>query len=343
MFKLLIDTCVWIDLAKDYKQQQQLTALEELIQQGRVSLILPRTVVDEFARNKARTVEESRHSLSAALKRVKDVVNKLGDAKQRTRVIEVLNNVDHRLPTLGESVVEAIGRIERLFKTTTVIDTSDAIKLRASERAIDKRAPFHRQKNSIGDAILIETYAAAVADKNAANVRFAFVTHNINDFSATGVNNALPHPDIAACFSKIKSLYFTTLGETLRRVEPELLADMMIEQEYADEPRRLREILDAMDLLFHQVWYNRHQNARYDIERGKTKIVEKELFPVKDHRKRPIQRDVWESALKAAARVEKKYGLENLGPWDDFEWGMINGKLSALRWVLGDEWDMLDT
>lgn len=91
------------------------------------------------------------------------------------------------------------------------------------------------------------------------------------------------------------------------------------------------------------VWYNRNQVAREKIERGENRIVEKETFPVNDHARRPIQRDIWEGALKAAARVEKKYGLDNLGPWDDFEWGMINGKLSALRWVLGDEWDMLDT
>jgi hypothetical protein len=28
---------------------------------------------------------------------------------------------------------------------------------------------------------------------------------------------------------------------------------------------------------------------------------------------------------------------------DAFEWGMINGKLSALRWVLGEDWDELYT
>ncbi|MNR32650.1 hypothetical protein D3C85_1502550 [compost metagenome] len=29
--------------------------------------------------------------------------------------------------------------------------------------------------------------------------------------------------------------------------------------------------------------------------------------------------------------------------WSHFEWGTINGKLSAIRWMLGDEWDNLDT
>jgi hypothetical protein len=29
------------------------------------------------------------------------------------------------------------------------------------------------------------------------------------------------------------------------------------------------------------------------------------------------------------ARVEQTYGVENLGPYDKFEWGMLNGKLSA--------------
>jgi len=50
--------------------------------------------------------------------------------------------------------------------------------------------------------------------------------------------------------------------------------------------------------------------------------------------------------LAGMKRVEAKYGgraaLRRYYK-NDFEWGMINGKLSALRWVLGDEWDMLDT
>jgi len=72
-------------------------------------------------------------------------------------------------------------------------------------------------------------------------------------------------------------------------------------------------------------------------------VVEKDDYPAGKYDPQLIRRDIWERAIKAARRLEKNYGVDNLGPWDDFEWGMLSGKLSALRWVLGDEWDMLDT
>jgi len=69
----------------------------------------------------------------------------------------------------------------------------------------------------------------------------------------------------------------------------------------------------------------------------------------KDHKSgapETVQRDVWAGARRSARRVQKRRGTENLVLWDDFEWGRLNGKLSALGslgWVLGDDWDMLDT
>jgi hypothetical protein len=55
--------------------------------------------------------------------------------------------------------------------------------------------------------------------------------------------------------------------------------------------------------------------------------------------------EIWKGALRAAEKVRARYDVEGgeLGPFDEFEWGMICGKLSALRWVLGSDWDDLDT
>jgi hypothetical protein len=343
MFKILIDTCVWLDLAKDHHQSVLLSALEDLTRHGELTLIVPRTVVEEFNRNKARVVEESSRNLSSTLKRAREVVDKFGDPRRKRAVLTQLSDMDHRLLSLGEAAAESVGRIERLFRATDVIELSDGVKLRAAQRGIDRRAPFHRQRNGIDDALLIEIYADLVGVKSARGRRFAFVTHNTKDFSHVGVDNRRPHPDITDLFSPRRSLYFTTLGGALRRVQPARLADLTIEQPWVEEPRRLSEIVEAVDELVTKVWYNRHQVLREKIEAGQIEIVEKETFPVRDHTRRPVQRDVWEGALKAAAKVEGRFGLENLGPWDDFEWGMVNGKLSALRWVLGDDWDMLDT
>lgn len=100
------------------------------------------------------------------------------------------------------------------------------------------------------------------------------------------------------------------------------------EEEFIQEMRSEDEIQIAIEEFFNRVWYNRKFNLFYNIEKG----IESEPSPK--------QMGV---ILKEMEKVEKEYGKDNLGPYSDFEWGMINGKLSALRWVLGDDWDFLDT
>ncbi len=344
MFMMLIDTCVWLDLAKDPKQRPVLDVVEEMVRLGLLTVIVPRVVLDEFHRNRKRIEKDSAKNLSAHFRLVRDAVEAISGDKRKTKlVLSHLDDVNHKMPIVGGAAAATLDRIDNLLAASLIIETSDTVKLRAAQRALEKRAPFHRDKNAMADAILIETYDECVLRRAGARVRFAFVTHNKSEFSAPDGNHKMPHPDFAKTFSRIKSLYFINLAEALRRVEPSLVTDIMLEQSWTLDPRSLAEMLDAQDFLFHQVWYNRHLNLRSDVEEGRTTIVDKEVYPKSPGAPETVQRDIWKGALKAAKRVERRYGVDKLLPSDDFEWGMINGKLSALRWVLGDEWDMLDS
>jgi hypothetical protein len=87
------------------------------------------------------------------------------------------------------------------------------------------------------------------------------------------------------------------------------------------------EINAAINEIDDRIWYDRHKVLRekVQVDEGSAEV------------------EIRKKADKAARRIEAKYGKSNLGPYSDFEWGITNGKLSALRWVLGDQWDLLDT
>lgn len=79
------------------------------------------------------------------------------------------------------------------------------------------------------------------------------------------------------------------------------------------------DILSMLEECWDKVWWNRHMYHQHDKGRedcaGTGKL-----------------------GCEGAARIEAKYGRENLG-WDDIEWGILQGKLSALAWVMGSEWE----
>ncbi|UIF91826.1 DUF4935 domain-containing protein [Cupriavidus necator] len=319
-----------------------MSALEDLVQNGEIELIVPQQVLDEFDRNKARIIEEARRGLQSHFRLVRQAVNQFGEDGRKGELLAGLNEVDHQIGVDGDAVGGSIERIDRLLRRAPALATSDAVKQRVTERALAKQAPYHRAKNSVGDAILVEMYVDVVAGAGEATP-CAFITHNTKDFSDANGDFRKAHADLRHLFDAPKSSYWISMVEFLKDHSPDLLGEHDFEFNYSQEARRLPEILEAQHLLLQQVWYNRHWNLRHEIETGKVKVVPEGNYSRSPYRQDQILDNIWAGALASAKRTEDEVGIENLGPWDDFEWGMINGKLSALRWILGDEWDMLDT
>lgn len=93
---------------------------------------------------------------------------------------------------------------------------------------------------------------------------------------------------------------------------------------FAEGMRSITDIVTAEKEMFDKVWY-----GRSDKDPAAT---HPQLGPA-----------TVERILAAHKRIEDNYGYDEVQPGDPFKWGMLSGKLSTLRWILGDEWDNLDS
>jgi hypothetical protein len=338
MLHLLVDTSTWLDLAKRRDGIRLLAGVFAVTldfedpQIPRLDLLVPQIVVDEFERNRPRVEASMTSDVSQRFKLIRRDLAAYG-SEGDSQALEMLDQLAHQVPLIGAMTSRNFNQIrEILLHASSRLTPSTDEHERVVQRALSKTAPFHRNRNSVADALLIEMYATAVA---AAGVddRFGFVTSNSDDFSAIGGDSRQPHNDLADLFAPENSTFY--LG--VEGLEKALISEFGDSLEHiigeeawtpTEEPRRLDEILAAERELFDRIWYDRSMRH------------EEELLDAGDD---DGVKDLRRVAGPGRARVVATYGLNDVGPYDKFEWGMLNGKLSALRWILGSEWDFLDT
>jgi hypothetical protein len=104
---------------------------------------------------------------------------------------------------------------------------------------------------------------------------------------------------------------------------------MVLQRKYnlTDAPiRSVRQILKAEEELGTRLWYGRKMPAEF-------------------YRSRGTPEDIIKGMLKAKRETEKRFGKKFLmqDVQDQWHWGFLGGKVSAIRWVLGSDWDILDS
>lgn len=327
---LFVDTSTWLDLAKRRDGQRLIRPLQTFVEDSHVELLVPQVVVDEFERNRTNVEKMMTTSLTERFKAIRQELAAYADMDYRNEELRLFDKWAHQVTLSGALTTRNFEDIRALLASARRIEPSTDDRERVVSRALAKSAPFHRQRNSVADALLIEMYSAALVGAGPGDT-YAFVTSNSLDFSSTQGDQRQPHADFADTFAADYSSYWLGvdgLEQCLRDEFDDYLDELIAEMWIPDDPRGLDEILAAEKEMFDKVWYER--SVRHDRDL----LAEGKLDELKEHER---------VARKGRERVEATYAGDDLGPHSAFNLGMLNGKLSALRWVLGEEWDFLDT
>lgn len=327
MLHLLVDTSVWLDLARRRDGQKLIHAIGQVVLDGDVELLVPALILDEFERNRERVEESMSKSVAERFRLLKKDVDDFGTEGHK----DLLDSLAHEIPLIGAMTTRNFRDIAKLLGEGRRLEPTEAEHARVVQRGLDKRAPFRRPKNSVADALLIELYSTATAGLVEGDERYAFITSNYDDFSVPKGNRQQPHPDIADLFPHTSSRYFYQvdgLDAALAEYLGEEFKELLGMSDFQEEPRTLAEIIEAEQEFFDRVWYDRSLNYTHRYETGQRD-----------------ERDTEES-YRVSIDAQERFTTRrsDLKPAEsDYELGMWNGKLSTLRWVLGSEWDFLDT
>lgn len=155
-----------------------------------VELLVPPLLVDEFSRNRERIEQSMTTSVADRFKLLQKDLETLS-AEWHRPGFEAINALAYEIPLIGAMATRNFRDILELLGEGRALTATDAEQVRVVDRGLAKKAPFHRNKNSVADAMLIELYATATHEPGE-DEHYCFVTSNWEDFSVQKGDRRLP-------------------------------------------------------------------------------------------------------------------------------------------------------
>ena len=203
MIYLLIDSCSWDDLMKE--PESSLEFLENLCNSDSIKMVTTTDVLREWKQGKDIVKNRTFDSLKNKY-RVANEINK----KELLGFKYDLENIDNP----SEKILE---RFEILMKSGLILEPTEKLKAYCTDRAILRKAPFHRNQISMSDALII--YCFLEYFKARPDVKLWFVSKNFKDFSKSKKEEFEIHPDIIEDYPDLDFNYYWQINKAIHELK----------------------------------------------------------------------------------------------------------------------------
>ncbi|MEH7454004.1 PIN domain-containing protein [Gottfriedia acidiceleris] len=191
---ICLDTCTWINVVEK-GNLKVLVDLWDLNYQQDAKLLVPEQVRIEWDRNKNSAINEKE------MNKLKDIINKtksfneilVEEGEKKEELNKLIRNIESEyLVEVEEINNNYINFADEIMDIGRKISTTEQVKLKSVDLALEKLPPFHSGKNSIGDAIIFNSLIEYLENFN--NPVLYFITDNKTDFSESKEKPQNLHP-----------------------------------------------------------------------------------------------------------------------------------------------------
>ncbi len=230
MHYLILDTCVWVNLA--VSEFSLVAKLARFIEEKKVTLVIPELVRTEWEGCKNTILSQITDELVKGYRSYNNFISFLHQNNY--------TDFDESILSFNPSSIGAELSNSRILAIEQILDSDVAIQVPVSgwsknmaiEHALKKKAPF-RSRNSMADALIFFSAVEWVDTKKPDNS--FFVTHNTKDFSEPQMpNNELLAVDLQPFVANINLGYDIIIGRFFNKIEQFVVTKEEIEQEETD-------------------------------------------------------------------------------------------------------------
>lgn len=246
MVAVILDTCVWLNLAKQTEYYPIIEGIKEILVSNEFQLIVPEIIMIELQRNRTRLESDWMNQVKGYLTNLNNLCRLLPSKK--TELIGIIEETRELARIGGEGIRKNLELIDQILNTAIIFEATNEMMIEASHRSINHLPPATSpSRSSPGDCLI---WLSVLEKLKEGEVWFC--TDNKNDFSLIQGRLDMPNELLdSEAFSVNSKGCFNYFIEPTKLVEK-----ARIKLEHAQKPLPAYRNYDPLDLLFKQSNYS---------------------------------------------------------------------------------------